>query len=98
MASQKKTESRKRKITDEGCSGKKWTDECFFVEKNNMSLCLICKKIVSILKDYNLKRHYGQKHAAKLDAYQVMFHKDKIVDLKKNHRNKILKKKKNTRT
>lgn len=54
-----------------------WTDEYFFVETNNMALCLICKEIMSVFKDYNLKRHYMQKHAAKFHAYQGMFRKDK---------------------
>ena len=44
-----------------------------------MALCLICKEI----KDYNLKRHCIQKHAAKFDAYQGMLHKDKILELSK---------------
>lgn len=32
---------------------------------NNISVCLICKEIVPVFKDYNLKKPYMQKHAAK---------------------------------
>lgn len=49
-----------------------------------MILCLICKEVVSIFKDYYLKRQYMQKHAAKFDSRQGVFYKDKIVELK-NH-------------
>lgn len=52
------------------------------VETNNTALCLICKETVSAFKDYNLKGHYLQKHAAKFDAYQGMLCKDKTVELK----------------
>ena len=98
MASQKKTESRKRKNMDDGRVFKeKWKDEHFFVKTNNMVLCLIFKETLSVFKYYSLKRHYMQKHAAKFDAYKGMFHKhaakfdaykgmfheDKIVELKK---------------
>ena len=60
-----------------------WTDEYFFVETNNMALCLICKEIMSVFKDYNLKRCV-QKHATKLNAYQGMLRKDKITLLKRS--------------
>ena len=39
---------------------------------------------MSVLKDYNLKRYYMQKHAAKFNAHQGMFCKYKIVELKKS--------------
>ena len=62
----------------------KWTDEYSVVETNNKVLCLICKEVVSLFKDCNLRRHHVQKHAAKFDAYQGMFCKDKTVKLKKS--------------
>ena len=78
MLSQNKTEPKETKIMDEGAAfNEKWTDVYFFVETNNMALCIICKEIMSVFKDYNLKRHYMQKHAAKFHAYQGMFRKDK---------------------
>ena len=84
MLSQNKTEPKETKIMDEGAAfNEKWTDEYFFVETNNMALCLICKEIMSVFKDYNLKRHYMQKHAAKFGSYRGVLCKDKIVKLKK---------------
>ena len=78
MLSQNKTEPKETKIMDEGAAfNEKWTDEYFFVETNNMALCLICKEIMSVFKDYNLKRCYLQKHAAKFNVYQGMLHKER---------------------
>ena len=82
--SQKKKEPPKRKITDEGrLFNEKWTDDYFFVEANSKALCLTCRGFVHVFKDYNLKRHYMQKHAAKFDAYEGLCCKDKIAELKK---------------
>lgn len=39
----------------------KRTDGYYFVRTNNMALCLICKEILSVFKDYNLGRRYMQK-------------------------------------
>jgi len=48
----------------------------------NGALFLIYKETISVFKDYNLKRHYLQKHATKMDSYQGFFRKQKILELK----------------
>ena len=53
----------------------------FFVKANSKALCLICRKFVQVFKDYNLKRYYMQKHAAKFNEYEGLCDKDKIVGL-----------------
>jgi len=58
--------------------------ECAAVLTNNTALCLICKEIVLILKDYILKRHYMQKYTDTPHAYQGMFRKNKTAELKKS--------------
>ncbi|XP_041442018.1 general transcription factor II-I repeat domain-containing protein 2-like [Xenopus laevis] len=83
--SESKKEHRKRKVTEEGRVFKEnWTEEYFFVEANSKALCLICGEYVQVFKDYNLKRHYMQKHAAKFSVYQGMCRKDKAMELKKS--------------
>ena len=37
-----------------------------------------------VFKDYNLKRHYVQKHAAKFNAYEGLCPKNKTAELKKS--------------
>ena len=71
--SQKKKEPLKRKIIDEGrLFSEKWTDDYFFVEANSRALCLIHREFVQVFKDYDLKRSYMQKHAAKFNTYDCV--------------------------
>lgn len=70
----------KRKREQEGCVFReKWERAYFFVEVKNMPMCLICKKIVSVLKEYNLKRHYKSKHGKSFDQYTEQT-RDAILD------------------
>ncbi|XP_076987058.1 mediator of RNA polymerase II transcription subunit 25 isoform X2 [Tamandua tetradactyla] len=60
----------KRKREREGrVFREKWERAYFFVEVKSMPTCLICKKIVSVLKEYNLRRHYESKHSKSFDQY-----------------------------
>ena len=50
---------KKRKIEDESrVFQAKWTDLYFFTDFNKKPICLICKESISVLKEYNIKRHY----------------------------------------
>ncbi|XP_075053814.1 general transcription factor II-I repeat domain-containing protein 2-like [Mixophyes fleayi] len=82
--SKKKTKPQKRKIIDEGrVFQEKWTDEYFFVESNSKAICLICKELVPVFKNYNLKSHYLTRHGAQFSVYEGMCRKDKITELQK---------------
>lgn len=84
MLLKKQAEPKKRKIEDEKRAfNENWTEKYFFIEQNSKALCLICRDFVPVFKDYNLKRHYSQKHATKYDAYLGICRKDKITELKK---------------
>lgn len=48
-----------------------------------MPTCLICKKIVSVLKEYNLKRHYESKHSKSYDQYTEQTREALLNELKK---------------
>ena len=49
--------SKKRKLIDE-CRGfqDKWTDDYFFVLRNEKPVCLICSETIAALKENNLKK------------------------------------------
>ena len=50
--------SKMRKVDSESRSFREiWTDMYFFVEYNSYPVCLICQEKVSVLKEYNLRRH-----------------------------------------
>lgn len=63
---------------------KKWERDYFFVEVKSMPTCLICKKIMSVLKEYNLKRHYKSKHSQSFDQYTEETRDAILSELKKS--------------
>ncbi|XP_070080845.1 mediator of RNA polymerase II transcription subunit 25 isoform X3 [Equus przewalskii] len=74
----------KRKREREGhVFREKWERAYFFVEVKSMPTCLICKKIVSVLKEYNLRRHYESKHSKSFDQYTEQTREAILNELKK---------------
>ena len=65
------TESKKRKIVDE-CRQfqEEWNIKYFFAKHGDKALCVICNETVSVMKDYNLRRHYQSKHEDKYGQLQ----------------------------
>lgn len=62
--------SLKRKIQDENRTFKdSWTISYFFINYKKSALCLICSEKISSLKEYNIKRHYIQKHEEKYKKF-----------------------------
>ncbi|XP_067123968.1 general transcription factor II-I repeat domain-containing protein 2-like [Centruroides vittatus] len=82
---QQKTVSKKRKYIDERrLFNERWTEDYFFLQVKGEAHCLICCVSIPVFKEYNLRRHYAQKHASKFDAYQGMCRKDQVMVLKKS--------------
>ena len=72
----------KRKLEDENRQfQKEWEDLYFFIQVKDKAICLICRKCVSSIKSYNLKRHYEQKHD-KINELSVGERKAKLQLLK----------------
>jgi len=72
----------------EECSTK-MNNSTSFVETNNMELCLICKEIVSVFKDYILEKNIiYESMLLKFMAYLRMCFEDKRVE-NKCHLNKM---------
>ncbi|UYV64600.1 hypothetical protein LAZ67_3001273 [Cordylochernes scorpioides] len=71
MSSSKPSGSKtKRKIADEHRNfQEKWELEYFCSEVKDKIICLICNNAISVLKLYNIKRHYEQ-HKSKYDTYE----------------------------
>uniref|UniRef100_A0A6P7HAL3 General transcription factor II-I repeat domain-containing protein 2A-like n=1 Tax=Diabrotica virgifera virgifera TaxID=50390 RepID=A0A6P7HAL3_DIAVI len=75
---------KKRKVAEELRSFQdRWTDTYFFVEFKTKPICLICNESVSVMKEYNIKRHYDTKHANKFDKYKGQFRQDQVNSLKR---------------
>ena len=88
----------KRKIDCENrVFNEEWTDKYVFIMPsfvNAKPLCLICNESVSVLKEYNIRRHHESKHANfKLGfPLKTEARKKKIEALKASyaHSNRIL--------
>lgn len=76
--------SRKRKVTDEHRSFQdKWTHLYLFVCVGEKPICLVCNESISVVKEYNIKRHYESKHSSKFAHLQGQIRIDKVEALKK---------------
>ena len=77
--------SKKRKLVSE-CRGFKesWGLDYFAQENNNRPLCLIRNETVTVMKEYNIKRHYVTKHATTYEKLEGQVRKDKSQALKKS--------------
>lgn len=75
--------SKKRKIDAEHrVFNDEWQEKYFFTLLKEKPICLICSESVSVLKEYNLKRHYETKHSAKYDVFTGSKRKQKMEELK----------------
>ena len=56
-------QGKKRKVDSE-CRifQEKWSMNYFVIKSGNKALCLICNEIIAVLKEYNIRRHYPNKH------------------------------------
>jgi hypothetical protein len=75
--------SKKWKVCDKGRVFKEdFTTEYFFIESDGKPVCLICKRMVSVMKECNIKRHYKGEHKGKFDCLTSELRKRKISNLK----------------
>ena len=75
----------KRKYCNENrVFNEQWTMQYLFIESNGKPLCLICQETISVVKEYNLKRHYKSRHEAKYDNIRGQQREDKIQQLTKS--------------
>lgn len=70
---------KRKREREGGVFREKWERAYFFVEVKSVPTCLICNKIVSVLKEYNLRRHYKSKHSKSYDQYTEQT-RDAILD------------------
>ncbi|XP_073672245.1 general transcription factor II-I repeat domain-containing protein 2-like [Paramisgurnus dabryanus] len=74
--------SKKRKVDKEGRRfNERWKSEYFFTESQNNCVCLICNETVSVMKEYNVKRHYEAKHANSYQKFSDSEREDKVKQL-----------------
>ena len=72
----------KKRKTEERTFFKKWKETYLFIENSGKPLCLICQKIVSATKEYNLKRRYDTLHKHNFEKYEGKERKNILQSLK----------------
>ena len=64
--------SKKRKIDAQGRQfHERWENEYLFVLQGENPVCLVCYEVVSVVKEYNLRRHFETKHGAKYAQFSL---------------------------
>ena len=73
-------QTKKRKVGDENTSfNEKWKLDYFFTLGKDKAVCLSCSDSVSVLKEYNIERHYETNYK----NIQGQMRKDKLNQLEK---------------
>lgn len=74
--------SKKRKVDTE-CRifQEKWTSSYMFTEVNGKPVCLVCMRQVSVLKEYNIRRHYETQHGEKYNSLHGELRKQKVNEM-----------------
>lgn len=76
---------KKRKMNEENRKfNEKQTFNYFFITNYNKALCLICKKSISVFKEFNLRRHCDTKRKSEYDKFESQFRQNKIDSLQKS--------------
>lgn len=74
----------KRKIDRENRSYKEsWESDYLIVNNNGKLQCLVCMQVVSVSKEYNMRRHYSTMHENKYATYTDESRRILVADLKK---------------
>lgn len=58
----------------------------FVSEGNGKPVCLTCKQLVAVMKEYEIYRHYTCTRASKYDEYNGKLLKDKVRELEQSLR------------
>jgi hypothetical protein len=76
MSSKIRKVSEEMQVFQEKCAFK-----YFFVEFKQKAFCLICKEMVTVMKDYIPKRHYNTKNTSRYNDLEEHFQSNKLQQL-----------------
>ncbi|XP_043968005.1 general transcription factor II-I repeat domain-containing protein 2-like [Gambusia affinis] len=75
--------SKNRKIDLQGrLFHERWENEYLFVLQGEKPVCLLCSGAVSVVKEYNIRRHFETKHGAKYAKFSLQEKQKIVADLK----------------
>ena len=62
--------SKKRKLANKGrVLNEKWWENYFIMEDIGKPLCLVCKQVIAVMKEYNVKQLYETQHKIQNEEY-----------------------------
>ena len=62
--------SKKTKLANKGrIFNEKWLENSFMMESNSKTLCLVCKQVITLVKEYNVKQRYETQHKMQYEEY-----------------------------
>lgn len=76
--------NKRRKIENEGrVFNPEWTTKYLFAVSNAKILCLICRRVVAVPKEYNLRRHFEANHQslAELDENEKKIKAESLMKI-----------------
>ncbi|KAL7640058.1 UNVERIFIED_CONTAM: hypothetical protein RMT77_009472 [Armadillidium vulgare] len=74
---------KKRKIDSECKKFKEqWRYQYFVIESSNKAMRIICNETISVLREYNIKRHYEAKHSQNYSKFTESLRLGKYESLK----------------
>jgi hypothetical protein len=62
----------------------KWSLDYFVIYSGDKIICLICKESISVLKEYNIRRHYETKQKTTFSKFTEKLRLDKLQSLQNN--------------
>ncbi|XP_045678765.1 general transcription factor II-I repeat domain-containing protein 2-like isoform X1 [Phyllostomus hastatus] len=75
--------SSKRKIDAEGRQfNDRWESEYMFVFQGENPVCLLCYETISVIKEYNVRRHFETKHGTKYAKFSLQEKQQLAQELK----------------
>ena len=78
--------SKKRKLANKGrVLNEKWLENYFMMENNGKPLCLVCKLVIALMKEYSVKRHYETQHKMQDEEYYGKTRIDIAYHLKRKY-------------
>jgi hypothetical protein len=76
--------SKRRKIENENRTyHERWEYEYLITNNNGKLQCLVCMQVLSVPKEFNLKRHYSSPHGEKFNKYNGESRVALVSDFKK---------------
>ena len=72
-------------LTKAECLMKSGWKKYFMMENNGKPLCLVCKQVITLMKEYNVKRRYETQHKMQYEEYYGKTRIDVADRLKKEY-------------